>query len=261
MANSSTTALQLESLNERTVPSVTVVQNGGILTVKGDQFANNVQITDDGTASGLTVTVDGMVYPVTGPVDSVHVRAGSGKDSVSYSLTGDYVGIARTINVALGNGDDTFTADLSHGIDATSSLTLLVDGGNGKDALSVTGPATGSTAVLAGALTIDLKGNNGMDTLSFAYAAEVDGSLTITARGGNGKDTITGDVNVAAGSTGAVTIHEFGGNGKDVLGLSVAGDGLAGLSALLDATIDGGHGQDTVTATDNVTILNPGKHK
>jgi len=256
MTGFSHVALRLEPLHDRIVPSVSVVQTGGTLTINGDQHANTVDIKDDGTPSGLTVSVDGTDYPVTGDVTMVVVKTRGGADTVSYDLTGDYVGTTRTVEVLLGNGDDTFTADLGHGIDAASILALQVNGGNGKDNLSVTGTGGGP---VAGMLSVQLLGGNGMDSISFSYQAEVDGSLMLTADGGNGKDTIHGDVTAAADSTGSVLAQVLGKNGKDDLALSVTGDGLAGLSKL-DALVDGGHGKDAVTVTDNVLVLDAAKN-
>jgi hypothetical protein len=256
MTGSSHVALRLESLSDRTLPSVSVVQTGETLTITGDQRPDTVQILDDGTPQGLTVTMDGVNYPVNGPVTMVIINTKGGADTVSYDLTGDYVGTTRTVEVNLGNGNDTFTADLGHGIDAASTFALQVNGGNGKDNLSVTGTGGGP---VAGTLSVQLNGGNGKDVISFGYSAEVDGSLMFTADGGNGKDTITGNVTVATNSTGSVLAHVLGGNGKDDLGLSVTGDGLAGLSSL-DASVDGGHGKDTINVTDNVTILDTTKH-
>src|SRR5262249_48952574 len=139
MIGSSHIALRLESLSDRTVPSVSVVQTGGTLTINGDQHANTVEIKEHGSASGLTITVDGGGYPVTGAVDTVKVYTRGGADTVNYTLTGDYAGTTRTFDFFLGNGDDTFTADLSHAVGADASLALHVNGGNGNDNLSVTG--------------------------------------------------------------------------------------------------------------------------
>jgi hypothetical protein len=275
MTGLSRVALRLEPLHDRTLPSVSVVQTGSTLTINGDQHANAVQIMDDGTPTGLTVAVDGTNYPRTGAVDKVVVQARAGNDTVSYTLTGDYTATNRTVDVFLGNGNDTFTADLGHAIDAASTLALHVDGGNGKDDLTVTGSGGGA---IAGGLMVELLGGNGIDGLSFDDAADVtgslkvlvdggnakdmisanytgavDGQLDLTATGGNGMDAVDGSVSVTGGA-GSVTTHVLGGNGKDDLGLSVTGDGLAGLSAL-DASIDIGHGKDTVTATDNVIVL------
>jgi hypothetical protein len=275
MMGSSRVALRLESLNDRTVPSVTVVQDGTTLTVKGDAHANDIEIHDNGTPAGLTVTVDGVDQGLSGlEVTKVVVKAGGGADTVSYALEGDYAATARTVEVWLGNGNDTFTADLGHAIGADSSLTLQVHGGNGKDDLSVAG-AGGS---VAGTLDVQLDGQNGMDVVSFDYTGDVTGTARWTAEGGNGKDDIslhyagvldgTLELNVkggngmdhvaadvaATGGAGTVTGEVLGGNGKDDLSLSVA----SGLT--LDVTIDGGHGKDTITAPDGVTVVDAAKN-
>ena len=120
---------------------MSVIQDSGTLTIKLDQQANTVEIKDDGTASGLTVTVDGLDQTFSGAaIDKFVLYTRGGWDNVSYTLTQDYTaGTAREVEVFLGNGNDTFTADLGHAIVDSSSLKLTVNGGNGKDDLSVTG--------------------------------------------------------------------------------------------------------------------------
>jgi len=216
MTGSSRVALRLESLNDRTVPSVTVVQDGGTLTVTGDAHANDVQIHDDGTAAGLTVTVDGVDQVLSGAdVTNVVIKTQSGWDTVSYTLTNDYVGTTRTVDVWLGNGNDTFTADLGHAIDAASSLTLQVHGGNGKDDLSVTGAGG-----VAGTLDVQLYGQNGMDVISFDYTGDVTGTVRWTAEGGNGKDDVS--LHYAGVLDGTLELNVKGGNGMDHVAADVA---------------------------------------
>jgi hypothetical protein len=196
MSTFSRVALRLEPLHDRTVPSVSVVQTGGTLTINGDQHANAVDIKDDGTPSGLTVTVDGTDYALTGAVDMVIVQTRSGWDTVSYTLTGDYVGTTRTVEVFLGNGNDTFTADLGHGVDAASILALQVNGGNGKD--SIHGDLT-VAAASTGSVLAQVQGKNGKDDLGLAVTGDGLSGLSLDASvdGGHGKDTITVTDNVA----------------------------------------------------------------
>jgi len=271
MMGSSRVALRLEPLNDRTVPSATVVQTGGTLTILGDARANDVQILDDGTATGLTVTVDGDPQTLSGgAVDKVVVKTGSGDDTVSYSVTGDFAG-TRKVYVCLGNGEDTFTGDLGHAVGADASLTLRVYGGNGKDDLSVTG--TGSvagtldvqlygqngidvisfdyTGDVTGSLKVKVYGGNGTDDLSFHYAGVVDGTLDFAAAGGNGPDTVHGDLSVAGGA-GSVKARVYGGNGKDDLTLSLVVDPTA--TPTLDVAICSGLGKDAVTTTGAVVV-------
>jgi len=245
------TALGLESLSDRITPAITVTPGAdGLVTVRCDQWSNDVEITDNG-AAGVTVTVDGVDYPVPTDVSTLRVCTGSGHDNVTFALGEGVTGTTRTVEVRLGNGHDTFTADLPGGLDETSDLTLKVNGGNGKDTLSVTGGGT-----LAGHLTVDFKGYNGTDSLSAGFAGVLTGALDLTLDGGNGVDTIRGTVDAAAGSTGSVTAEVLGRNGKDDLGLRVAGDGLGGLTAT-DLTIHGGNGKDLFDHSDNVTVLDP----
>jgi hypothetical protein len=278
MMGSSRVALRLEALNDRTLPSVTVVEDLGTLTITGDAHANDVQIHDDGTAAGLTVTVDGVDQVLSGDaITNVVIKTRSGSDTVSYTLTADYVGTTRTVDLWLGNGNDTFTADLGHAIDAASSLALQVHGGNGKDDLSVTGAGSVAgtldvqlygqngmdvvsfdyTGDATGSLKVNVDGGNGKDTLSLHYVGLVDGSLDLTAHGGNGMDSFDGDLAVTGGA-GSVTADVLGGNGKDDLTLSLTGDGLAGVT--LDASVDGGHGKDTVTTVGDVTVVDAAKN-
>ena len=269
-------ALQLEPLNDRVVPAVVVEQVGGILYVTGDQRTNDIEITDDGTATGVdvvgAVNEDGSDFTATEPVTQVVVNARAGHDEVTYRTTGNFVGTDREVEVLLGNGHDTFTAELGHALDVDSSFTLKVLGGNGKDTLTVdsTGAVDGDlhvwlegqngvdavgftgTGAVSGELDVVLEGGNGKDDVTFDYTGELTGSLKVAADGGNGMDNV--DVNVAATetSTGTVWAEVLGWNGKDTLNVSVEGVGLT-----VDATVDGGRGWDSVTHTDNVENVDP----
>jgi hypothetical protein len=251
MARLARTALRLESLSDRITPAITVTPGeDGLVTVRCDQWANDVQITDNG-AAGVTVTVDGVDQTIPTDVSTLKVCTGSGHDTVTYALGEGVTGTTRTVEVLLGNGHDTFTANLPGGLDEGSDLTLKVTGGNGKDTLSaLVGGA------LAGSLTVEFKGYNGTDNLSFEFAGTVTGTLDLTLNGGNGVDTIRGNLDVQTGSTGTVSAEVLGKNGKDDLGLWVAGDGLAGLTAT-DLSVHGGNGKDLFDHTDNVTVLDP----
>ena len=251
MARLARTTLGLESLTDRITPAVTVTTgDDGVVTVRCDQRANDVEITDNG-AAGVTVTVDGVEQEIPTDVTTLKVYTRAGHDTVDFTLGEGVTGTTRTVEVWLGNGHDTFAADLPGGLDASSDLTLRVDGGNGKDALSAT-----AGGAVAGGLTVEFKGNNGTDNLSFEFAGTVTGTVDLTLHGGNGVDTIRGNLDVQAGSTGSVTAEVLGRNGKDDLGLWVTGAGVGELSAT-DLTIHGGNGRDLFAHSDNVTVLDP----
>lgn len=255
MAGLARAFLRVEPLNDRITPTVTVTPgDDGLVTVRCDQRANDVQITDNG-AAGITLTVDGVDQTLPTDVTTLKVYTRAGDDTVHYALGAGVTGTTRTVEVFLGNGHDTFTANLAGGLDANSNLTLRVDGGNGKDTLS----AIGGGAV-AGNLTVEFKGNNGKDNLSYEFAGTVTGTMDLTLHGGNGWDTIRGNLDVQAGSTGTVTAEVLGRNGKDDLGLWVTGDGLAGLATTSAFSIHGGNGRDLFAHSDNVTVLDPWHH-
>ena len=89
---------RLEQLGDRITPSCTVVDNGGLLTITGDNHANDIQITDDGTT--VTVTCDGGTSQDFTDVTKIVVNAGNGSDTVGYDLTSDgSVAVNRDVRV------------------------------------------------------------------------------------------------------------------------------------------------------------------
>jgi hypothetical protein len=252
---------QLESLNDRIVPSVTWSVNAGVLTITGTQGADTVDIQDDGT--NLTVTADGetLNLPTDGSVTDVVLHLGAGADVVTYTLTGDLAaGTTRKLDACLGNGDDTFTATLNGNLLDGSSLDVKARGMNGQDNLSF---AAAASNVAAGAsLAVTLNGGNGKDTINASYAGQLLGDFTFSADGGNGKDVIAGNLTFDAGSTGTVDAQVLGKNAPDTLTLMVVDNsGNTGTTtgpstlASLTATVDGGHGPDSATVSDNVDVI------
>ena len=259
---------KLEALDGRDVPSVTVVESTGttgtVVKVYGDQWANTIHVTDNGTAGedALTITVSDdsdvtpdQEYKFDGSVTRLVVCSASGADTVSYDLTGDLqADVSRTVVAWLGNQEDTFDAQLG-GLAADSTLKLYVFGGNSGDTLSVT-----ANGAVAGTLDVRLFGQNGTDSVSAEFMGAVSGDLNLLIHGGNGVDVLSALVTVDAAptspedpvepaSTGNVTVKVCGGNGKDDLTLLVDGAGADGLSAESKFLIYGGLGWDTFNYT------------
>jgi hypothetical protein len=259
---------QLEALDGRDVPSVTVVESTGttgtVVKVYGDQWANTIQVTDDGTAGegAITITVSDdsdvtpdQEYTFDGSVTRVVVCSASGADTVSYELTGDLqADVSRTVVAWLGNQEDTFDAQLG-GLAADSTLKLYVFGGNFGDTLSVT-----ANGAVAGTLDVRLFGQNGTDSVSAEVTGAVSGELNLLIHGGNGMDVLSALVTVDAASdpedpnapppaAGNLTVKVCGGNGKDNLTLLVDGAGAGDVSAESKFLIYGGLGWDTFNFT------------
>jgi hypothetical protein len=259
---------RLEALECRRVLSCTIVEEAGVLTITGSSRANDIAIEDDGTdaAGNVVVTCDGEEYTSTDVVTSIVVKAGNGKDTVSYTLTGDLAGgVSRSVDINLGNGHDTLTASLEGSLgnetDGGATLEFTAQGKNGHDKLTLDALATDIGA--DGRLAVELDGGNGKDTLEAHFAGLVNGELSLLALGGNGKDAIVGDLTVDAGSTGSVDAEVSGKNGKDDLTLTVAdnsgddGDPDTDDTSSIDlqAVADGGRAKDTCTHTDNVDVI------
>jgi len=246
---------RLERLDERAMPSVSAVAASGTLTIKGDHHANTIVITDDGTGH-VTVVGDGQTTSFEG-VSYVRVTTGAGADRVEYDLTGD-LSAPRAVDVSLGNGNDTFVANVQGNLLDGGSLILVSHGGNGDDQLSV--EATDVDVAAGAHLTANLYGQNGKDNLSVDYSGLLQGSATLSADGGNGKDVVSGNVSLNSAtdpnsetstlSDGWLTLNFSGGNGVDQISASLSGE--TDLSSLL-AVVDGGHGKDTFHTSDNLT--------
>src|SRR5437660_9080032 len=103
--------LRLERLDDRAMPSVTFVETNGTLVIRGDQQANSIIISDDGStnAGNIVVQADGQSYTATTAITKIRVNSRGGNDSVEYDLNFDLMG-ARTVQAYLGNGDDSFVA-------------------------------------------------------------------------------------------------------------------------------------------------------
>jgi hypothetical protein len=259
---------RLEILDDRTLPSVTFVESGHTLAIRGDQNANTILINDDGTANAgnISVQADGQSYTSQGAITTIRVLGRNGADSVEYDLNAD-LGNVRKVVADLGNGNDTFMARVHGNINDPARLTISASGGNGDDQLSL--DAVGANVNDGGSFSVTFNGGNGKDNLLMDYSGLLIGKAAFTANGGNGKDVVTGNLNAESYtlnetgeswlSTGKLAAHFRGDNAVDAMTLHVTGtDDLTSLVARLN----GGNGKDTFDATSNVTIVDPpGKKK
>jgi hypothetical protein len=260
---------RLERLDDRALPSVSVVETSGTLLIRGDRHANTVLIADNGTADdgNVVVQIDGQSYTSQGAITTIRVFGGSVADSVEYDLNGDLAS-ARTVEAHLGNGNDSFVARVQANLNDQANLTIRAWGGNGDDQLSL--DAIGANVQAGGLLSVNFDGGNGKDNLQMNFSGVIMGTTSFAANGGNGKDVVAGQLNVepivinpethqTSPSTGSLTAIFRGGNGVDAMTLNVTGtDSLT----TLDAKLNGGNGKDTFDATSNVTIVDPpGKKK
>jgi len=259
--------LRLERLDDRALPSVTFVEANGTLCVRGDQQANTIVISDDGStnAGNIVVQADGQTYTSQTAITTIRVYGRGGNDSVEYDLNFDLMG-TRMVRAYLGNGNDSFLAHVQGNIEDPAALTICAWGNNGEDQLSFEG--VNANVGLGGSLAVHFDGGNGKDDLSVDFSGVVDGDAKFTANGGNGKDAVTGHFNVLAGvnaetqqsapSTGTLTLKLLGGNGVDTITASLTGE--SDLSADSKYIVNGGHGKDIFDLSSNLTAVDPARN-
>src|SRR4029450_10690767 len=115
--------------------SVQILNVLGVLTLVGDELANDIQIVDNG--SDVAVLVDGVAAansPFSG-VTRVVVRGAAGDDTVTFSSRPPSA--LAEVKLQGGSGNDTLTLDAGTldrlSPNATTNLTLI--GGQGVDTL------------------------------------------------------------------------------------------------------------------------------
>jgi hypothetical protein len=245
--------LRLRPLDERILPSVTVTEAAGVVTVRGDQFNNTVVVSDNGTADpgAVTVTADGQTFTSQDAVTRIRIIGWNGADSVEYDLTGD-LSTDRKLVVCLGNQDDTFTANLNGNVVTGGNLSLWVYAQNGEDTLTVGG--TGGGVAADGKLDVRLFGGNGKDVVNVDLTGLWAGNVNVLLSGGNGTDTVSANLTAADGSTGTVKARVFGGNGVDTATLLTSRTTTTD-AVSFDAVLCGGNGKDVLTSSDGVRVV------
>jgi hypothetical protein len=125
---------RLDCLDDRALPSATVTAIDGVVVVRGDSSGNTIRVFDNGTrdVGNVVVEVDGQRLDFDTPVDEVRINGGGGGDSVRYDLTTD-LNSDRLVTVNLGNGRDSFTAEMRGDVGEDVDLEVRVNGGNGQD--------------------------------------------------------------------------------------------------------------------------------
>jgi hypothetical protein len=247
----------VEQLEDRCVPACVITQTGAapdvILTITGDDFLNNIQITDDG-AGNITLTCDGILSPPVAGVRDIVVNSNKGADAVFYTLNADLQAAqTRNVIIDLGYGPDTFLAQSANNADVlgTASLSLNVRGRVGND--NILFLLTQDFDVNAGGvLGIVADGNAGNDRMALSLLGQVSGAIDLTMNGGVGNDRVGANLSFDSNSAGTVDAAINGQTDNDILTLLFArGDGFTGV---LTGAVDGSTGSNIAVVTDGVTV-------
>jgi hypothetical protein len=208
--------LNVELLEDRTVPSCTINQTGGMLLIKGSAGHNFIAITDNGTGKAHNVTVkcgNGVLFTSgTDPVTEITVKTGPGVDVVDYALNGD-ASNPMAVDVLLGAGRDTFNGHLNgHQLLSGANYAFTLHGGAGVNDLDFA--ADDNVHIAAGAsLTVNDQGGAGRANLSARYHGLLDGTLDFDLGGGRGANVLNAVANPLPGSTGSVSVTTHTGGG------------------------------------------------
>ena len=158
------------------IPTITAIFSGGILTVTGDNYDNNITVSRDATGlllvNGGAVTITGGV-PTTANTTKIQIFGLAGNDTL---LVDDSNGPMPPALLSGGDGDDTLTG---------SAADDTLDGGAGNDVLNGRG---GNDTLLGGPGNDILNGGPGTDTMSGG-----DGDDQFVWNPGDGSDVIEGD--------------------------------------------------------------------
>ncbi|MFL5243048.1 MAG: hypothetical protein ACJ8FY_13150 [Gemmataceae bacterium] len=245
---------ELEALESRDCPSANIFVFGHTMVILGDSNANAVTVSDDGNGgitADITSPTGGASRTATG-IRNVAIATFGGDDTVNYTQSAARTG-RLGLFVDLGAGNDTANLDFTPGV-SSSSLIAAVYGGQGNDTI-----ASQVGAIAAGANAgLFLDGGAGDDAITAGFSGALNGRLAVALSGDAGNDTLTGNIDVADGSTGKLAALVNGGGGDDNLTLNVTGAGASTLNSLF-ALINGGPGIDTATHTANVRVINTEK--
>lgn len=170
---------RLDILDDRCVPAVLVELQGTVLTITGDAGDNSITITDTGKEAvyqdpgerfgGITVVADGETFLIDTEVTAILVNTFAGADSVVYDLT-DFLAVTRLIDVQLGKGADTFTANLTGQVIDGESTNVAINayGQGGGDTLVLN--AEGVTVNPGARLDVYFEGAAGRDAITFNHS-------------------------------------------------------------------------------------------
>lgn len=197
-------SLGLESLEERTVPTVTALVQGAQLVVTGDAFDNSITISRDEAGTILVNDNDGLVLivggtPTVANTGTILVFSRAGNDTISLDETNGPLVRARLLG---GEGDDVITGG-SRGdqlFGEQGDDTLLGMGGqdilDGSDGDDFEDGGAGDDRLTGGEGNDFLTGGDGFDFLSGDQGEDVliggaDNDVFRWSRG-DGNDVIEG---------------------------------------------------------------------
>jgi Ca2+-binding RTX toxin-like protein len=258
----------LEVLDERITPAVTAFFSAGVLSVFGDSLDNSIAVSRDAAGkllvNGGAVSVKGGTATVANTAQ-ISIFGQAGNDTLTLNEAN---GALPRANLFGGAGNDVITGgsgqDLIFGQDGND--TLLGKGGN--DLLFGGG---GNDTITGGTGDDQAFGESGDDRLIWNPGDGTDlneggsGTDTVEVNGGNGDEVFTATANgtrvrfdrtnpapfsIDIGTSEKLVLNANGGNDS----FSATGN----LASLIQITVDGGAGDDTLLGSNGNDVLRGG---
>jgi hypothetical protein len=210
-----------------------VVQNH-ILVVNGDDAANTIIITDDG-AGGVQASItlaDGTTATGGGTgIRGINVNARAGDDKLSYTLANS-LSQPEQLNINMGAGADTVRLDMSAGIGNVPVVTPSV----AAAVITPTAPVP--------RMNLNVSTGDGADSVGLNLGDVTNGRANIEVQLGGGDDTFNGVLGSLIGKS-EVSVEVSGGQGADNISLSALSS--IAVDSVLSVGLEGGAGADNVS--------------
>lgn len=236
--------LQLEALEHRDNPAGTVTSTlvNGVLTITGDDAANQIEIVFPPVSSGGGVSISALDGETlngegfSGVIKSIIIDMGGGNDRITTSFNSDVNIGTGLIKIDMGDGDNVFDWSNMSSINC-GALTYI--GGDGDDTVNF-GPRGNST--ISGPITVN--GSTGL--LNFTLFQDTNfGTMNVTGGINATNNAGTTYVNLFSVNTTKVTVNGNDGvKSDDIAQLQLNGSKLTG-----PATVSTGYANAKVLVT------------
>ncbi|MCE9526782.1 MAG: hypothetical protein K8R36_12095, partial [Planctomycetales bacterium] len=257
--------LALEPLGSRLTPAVSALFSGGVLTVIGDAANNTIEVSRN--AAGNLLINGGAVSikqgnPTVANTKLISIFGGAGNDTISLNETN---GALPKANLFGGVGNDTLTG-------GSAADQLFGQAGNdtllGKGGIDLLFGGANNDTLTGGDGDDQVYGEAGDDRLIWNPGDDTDlneggqGIDTIEVNGGNGAEIFTATANGTRVRFDRVTPAPFsmdiGTSEKLVLNANGGDDSFSAtgnLATLIQITVDGGTGNDTLLGSNGADLL------
>jgi hypothetical protein len=185
---------------------------------------------------------------------TVCVNSSSGSDHL-FAQVGNANNSNLQFLTQLGKGADSFNLQASCNL-VNSVVHFDIDAGSGADAITFN--AQDVNVDSTSRFNLESCTGAGNDTVTMTYSGVMNGELDVNLQGGTGDNTMQTALTLDPGSMGRLHGNLHGGAGNDDMTFDVFNNSNPGgksTLALLQALLDGGAGDNTLSATPNVKVI------